>query len=148
MRRLLIRVVLTAGVLAAGLAYLREPAWLAGIESGFKQWETTPDGVRYRWTNGHASFFVPATAASLEIPIRTTFEAAEDPPVLITISIDDRPADAIILRNEQWQTRKLRMPPPASRGLRRVDIRVDRLRAGNYGAQIGEVVVAAAVGGR
>lgn len=126
--------------IAAALAYLREPAWLATVESGFRGWEASPDGVRYRWTNGHASFFVPAATAELEIPIRTTFEAPEDPPLLVRIAIDDRPADAIILRDDRWQIQKLRMPPPGSRGLRRIDIRVDRLRAGSRGVQVGDVI--------
>lgn len=125
--------------LAAALAYLREPAWLARIESGVRRWETAADGTRYRWTDGHASFFVPAPTAMLTIPMRAVFEDAADPPVKVSISIDDREADEIVLTDDAWQTRRLRMPPPGSRGLRRIDLRVDRLRAGNRGVQIGEV---------
>jgi hypothetical protein len=144
MRRTVFSLVVAAGVLGAALAYLREPAWLAGIESGFRSWETGPGGVRYRWTNGHASFFVPASATSLAIPAKTTFDEPGDPPVRIAISIDDRPADRFVLHDDQWQTRKIRMPAPGNRGLRRIDVRVDRLRSGNRGAQIGEIVVAGA----
>lgn len=132
-------VVLFIAVLVAALAYLREPSWLAGVDSGFRSWETGADGRRYRWTNGHASFFVPASAVNIEIPIRTTFGPG-DPAVLVAISIDDRPADRFILRDDQWLARKIRMPQPGSRRLRRIDIKVDRLRPGNRGLQISEVV--------
>jgi hypothetical protein len=140
MRRALFFCVLSACVVSA-LVYLREPSWLARVESGFRKWETTPDGKRYRWTNGHASFFVPAGAASIEIPARTTFDTPDDPPVLVSISIDDRLADQFVLRDDTWQTRKLRMPPPGRRSLRRIDVRIDRVRAGNLGAQIGDITV-------
>jgi hypothetical protein len=130
----LVAVLLVAGV----LWYLRDPAWLAGVESGFGRWETAADGVRYRWTTGHASFFVPASASAIVIPARTTF-APGDPPTTVSIAIDDRPADALVLTDDGWQIRRLRMPPPGSRRLRRIDIRVNRLRGDNRGAQIGEV---------
>ena len=121
----------------AALAYLREPAWLAGMDYGFRGWQIEADGTRYRWTGGHASFFVPATAASVAIPIRTTF-APGDPAVLVSFTIDDRPADAIVLREPAWQRQTLGLPPPGRRGLRRIDVRIDRLREGNRGVQIGE----------
>ena len=132
----LVALLFVAGV----LSYLRDPAWLAGVESGFRGWETSTDGVRYRWTSGHASFFVPASASAIVIPARTTF-APGDPPVNVSIAIDDRPADALVLEDASWQVRKLPMPPPGSRRLRRIDIRVNRLRDGFRGAQIGEVTI-------
>jgi hypothetical protein len=133
---------LGAALLVSGiLGYLRDPAWLAGVESGFREWETSADGVRYRWTAGHASFFVPASASAIVIPARTTFAPGE-PPVNVSIAIDDRAADALVLTDDGWQVRKLRLPPPGSRRFRRIDIRVNRLRGGNRGAQIGEVTVA------
>jgi len=125
------------------LAYLRDPVWLAGVESGFHAWRTGPDGVRARWTTGHASFFVPAASARLAIPVRLTFDQPSDPPVLVRIAVDDRPADEFELRDDRWVTRRLVLPPPGSRRLRRIDIRVDRLRAGNRGIQLGEIVLAA-----
>ena len=82
--------------LVAALAYLRDPPWLAGLESGFRRWETGADGTRYRWTGGHASFFVPATARAIVIPTRTTFDEPGDPPVLVSIAIDDRAADEFV----------------------------------------------------
>ena len=131
--------IVAAAFLIAALAYLRDPPWLIGLESGLRRWQTNADGVRYRWTDGHASFFVPAFAPSITIPARVTFDTRDDPPVLVTIAIDDRPADAFELRDDRWLTRRLVMPPPGTRRVRRIDIRVDRVRGGNRGIQLGEV---------
>ncbi len=57
------------------------------------------------------------------------------------IAIDDRRADAFILRDDAWKLTELRLPPPGSRRLRRIDVRVDRLRRGLRGADIGEVTI-------
>ncbi len=140
-RGLFISFVVGAGALVSALAYLRDPPWLAGMESGFRRWETTTDGTRYRWTGGHASFFVPATAKAIVIPTRTTFDSQADPPVLVAISIDDRQADGFVLRDAQWRAHELQLPPPGRRKLRRVDVRIDRLRPGLRGVQVGEVRV-------
>jgi hypothetical protein len=130
------------GVVAmiAALAYLRDPQWLAGLESGFRAWETGPDGRRYRWTSGHASFFVPSTMATIVIPAKTTF-APGDPPVQLSVSIDDRPVMSELLTDERWLQQSVQLPPPGSRRLRRIDLRVDRVRAGNRGVQVGEVLM-------
>jgi hypothetical protein len=138
-RRLLVPFLCATALIAAAL-YLRDPPWLAGIESGFRGWETTADGMRYRWTSGHASFFVSADASGVVIPARTTFAPGE-PPVHLSITIDDRPADRDLLTDEDWHTRTVRLPASGTRHLHRVDIRVDRVRAGNRGAQIGEIRV-------
>jgi hypothetical protein len=37
---------------------------------GFYQWETLPDGTRFRWTGPYASLFVPADVTRVEIPVR------------------------------------------------------------------------------
>jgi hypothetical protein len=131
--------IVAAAVVIAVLAYLRDPPWLIGIESGFRGWQNGEGGVRYRWTDGHASFFVPSSAPSITFPARVTFDSRDDPPVLVSIAIDDRPADAFELRDDRWLTRRLVMPPPGTRRVRRIDIRVDRLRSGNRGIQLGEV---------
>ena len=78
------------------------------MESGFRRWETASDGTRYRSMSGHASFFVPADAKAIVIPARTTFADREDPPVESTIAIDDRPADAFVLREGSWKRAEIR----------------------------------------
>jgi hypothetical protein len=139
-KRVVTLLIVTAG-LAVALAYLRDPPWLARMESGFRPWETASDGTRYRTMAGHASFFVAADARAIVIPARTTFADREDPPVLVSIAIDDRPADAFVLRDDSWKLTEIRLPPPDRRRLRRIDVRVDRLRRGLRGPEIGEVTV-------
>jgi hypothetical protein len=139
MLRPVVIVAILMALAGGALAYLRDPPWLAHVESGLRGWETAADGTRFRWTDGHASLFVPSADALLVIPIRTTFNGPEDPPVLVSIAIDDRPADEFELRDDRWTSRTLRLPPPGRRTLRRIDIRVDRVRAGNRGVQLGMV---------
>jgi hypothetical protein len=125
--------------IAGALAYLRDPPWLLTMTSGLHEWQTDSAGVRYRWMGGHASFFVPAGAAGVTIPLRATFDAPDDWPVEATIAIDDRPADRIVLTDNQWRSATLRLPPRGRRRTRRIDIRVDRTRHDNRGLQVGEI---------
>ena len=125
--------------IAMALAYLRDPRWLLTTTSGLRAWQTERDGARVRWMGGHASFFVPAAARTIEIPLRTTFAAHGEPPVTIAISIDDRPGDRIVLSDPSWHTSVLRLPPPGSRRVRRIDLRADRTREDNRAAAVGEV---------
>jgi hypothetical protein len=126
-------------LVAATLAYLRDPAWLIRTDSGFRPWETGTDGTRYRWTGGHASFFVRSGAREIGVPIRTTFATSSDGPVTVTLSIDDRPAERLLLADDGWQRLTLPLPPPGSRHVRRIDIQVNRTRPGNRGVQVGDV---------
>jgi hypothetical protein len=124
----------------ATLAYLRDPPWLATMTSGMRPWTNAADGTRYRWAGSHSSFFVPAAATVVTFPMRTTFDTPGDWPITATISIDDRPADQVTMRDDRWRTVEFRLPPPGSRAYRRIDIRLDRTRQDNHGVQIGEVV--------
>jgi hypothetical protein len=124
---------------APGLAYLRDPPWLIHMESGFRRWETDSTGVRYRWTSGHASFFVPSGATNVTIPLRTTFANPAEWPIAVTITIDDRAADRIVLSDDGWRSSTLRLPPGGRRRVRRIDLRADRARDGNRAVQVGEV---------
>ena len=128
-----------AAALAAGLWYLRDPPWLLETTSGIGRWETAADGTRFRWMGAHASLFIPAGAHAAEIPLRTTFDRPGEWPVTVSVSIDDRPADRFVLSDPGWRYVVVRLPPPARRRVRRIDIRVDRTREDNRGAAIGEI---------
>jgi hypothetical protein len=130
---------LALAAFAAGLGYLRDPPWLLATTSGVGRWETAADGRRFRWIGGHASFFIPSTAHAAEIPLRTTFDAPGDWPVAVTIDLDDRPADRIVLSDGAWREAVVRLPLPGQRRVRRIDIRVDRTREDNRGAAMGEI---------
>ena len=132
-------VVSAAVLLGSALAYLRDPPWLIRMETGFRGWGTTADGARARWTGGHASFFVRSNAAAIVIPIRTTFASPSDGPVTVTVAVDDRAAQQLVLTDDRWHAVTLPLPRQASRRVRRIDIRVNRTRAGNRGLLVGEV---------
>jgi hypothetical protein len=126
--------------LAGALWYLRDPAWLQGMSSGLRPWEQS-EGRRYRWSGGHASFFVPSGATAIDMPIATTFTADDSRPMIVSVTIDDEPAGAIILRDPEWVTVHLPLPPPGSRRVRRIDVRTSITREDNHGVKIGEVQV-------
>ena len=138
MRRILALFVALA-LAGAALAYLRDPPWLLTTTSGLLGWGTDRDGTRYRWTVGHASFFVPADWTAIDLPLRATFQSPADWPISVTVSVDDRPADRIVLTDDSWRHLLIRLPPRATRRVRRLDIRADRTREGNLGVQLGEI---------
>jgi hypothetical protein len=125
--------------LAAVLAYLRDPPWLHRTSHGFHGQETDPAGRTFRWTTGHASFFVPADAVSVGIPLAGGLDTPGHAPVTTTITIDDRPAERLELTDEAWRTVVLRLPPPGGRRTRRIDLRVDRTHPGERGVRVGEI---------
>lgn len=141
MRRRLAIAVTAVALLAATLAYLHDPPWLLSTTSGLHAWEAEPGGMRYRWMGAHASFFVPSDAHVLEIPLRTTFATDRDWPIEATVTIDDRPADRLVLSDREWHRSVINLPSPAGRRARRIDIRLDRVREDDRGAQMGELSI-------
>jgi hypothetical protein len=137
-RRLVLAVVVIALTLA-GLLYLRDPAWLLTTTSGMRGWETDETGIRLRWTGGHASFFVPADSHWVELPVRTTFDRADDRAITVSVSIDDRLVDRVVLTDSTWHRILIGLPPRGTRRVRRIDVRTDRTREDNRGAALGEV---------
>ena len=129
-------IVTTVALVVAALAYLRDPPWLVRVTSGLGKWETDRDGARYRWTTGHASFFVPSSAEFVTFRLRAPKDDPRDWPITATISIDDRPADVIKVNEDEWSPVRLRLPPRAGRSARRIDIKVDRVRSDNRGVQL------------
>lgn len=123
------------------LTYLRDPPWLLTMTSGMRNWQSDRAGARFRWTGGHASFFVPADARIVEIPLRAAFENPDDGTVTVRVALDDRPVDRIVLSDGSWRQSVIRLPPSGSRRVRRVDIRVDRTRDDNHGVQVGELTL-------
>jgi hypothetical protein len=59
--------------------------------------------------------------------------------VTAEISVDDVPAERVTFRDGVWRRVQLRLPPPGTRRVRRIDVRLDRVRAQNHGVQIGEI---------
>ena len=136
-RELWITIFCAVAVLAA-VAYLRDPPWLLQVTSGLSKWEAGDDGIRYRWTRGRASFFVPADASSAILTMRSVRHLPDDWPITATMTIDDRPVRVIMFHDEEWREVRLRMPPPGSRDVARIDITLDRARYGR-GLQLQQV---------
>jgi hypothetical protein len=110
------------------------------LDIGGAGWQLDAEQTKYRWTAGRASFFVPASASEVRIPIRTGRDT-DGWSVVVTISIDDRVADRVSLTTNTWHMSQVHLPAPGSRHLRRIDIHVDRTLDGSRGAQVGEIVI-------
>lgn len=139
------KILLTGIIVAAALWYLRDPAWLDGLSSGVRLWEQA-NGYRYRWSGGHASFFVPSSARAFDIPLSTTF-ARSDPPMVVTVTVDDRPAARLLLTDSAWHTVTIAPTIATTRHVRRVDVRTNVTRDGNHGVRIGEIALRSAAEG-
>ena len=139
MRRLRLVVLLLA--VAGALAYLRDPAWLAGQTTGLRPWQRAADGTAFRWSGGHASFFVPADAQSIRVPISTTFDDPGAPPMVVSFAVDDARAARVMLTDEAWADVVILLPPRGSRQVRRIDVRTSVTREDNHGVRIGEIEV-------
>lgn len=136
-----IRWACAAAVSIALLVYLRDPPWLINVTSGLSEWRTDPSGVRYRRMGGRGSFFVPADATSVTVPVRARFASPADWPVTATFSVDDTPADRIVLTDGSWRTVRIPLRRRSDRRVRRIDIHADRTRVWNHGLDVGAAEV-------
>ena len=116
------RAVIAAAVLVVvALAWLRDPAWLAGYRHGLFPVEAAADGLTFQWTAGRASFYVPADSRMPE-----TFHVAAHPefPTQVSVSVDGRLFDRF-LAGPDWRAVTVPVAPAAvSRRHRRVDVHV------------------------
>ena len=99
---------------------------LTKVTYGLHEWETEPDGTRFRWTGGRARLFVPPTATDVTLPLRALFvdnrEAIE-----VEIAVDNRPSRPLRLVDEEWHMHRLHLPHGRSGAHHRtVDLRVTR----------------------
>ena len=129
-------------VSVAGAAwYLRDPPWVAAVTSGMRDWEVDPSGTRFRWTAGHASFFVPSAASEMTVPIRALFPSSDGGPVVVRFAVDDRSVATVeLIDAAEWSRPVIPLPRQAGRRrYRRVDVRVSRVVGFyNLGVQVGE----------
>src|SRR2546427_895227 len=85
MRRTAIAVAMLAAVL-----YLRDPPWAGRMTSGLRSWEEDPPGTRFRWTFGRATFFIPADATAMTLPLRSVFPGPDGAVVAVDVRVHDR----------------------------------------------------------
>lgn len=125
----------------AGAAYLHDPPWAGRVTSGMRDWEEDPPGTRFRWTAGRASFFVPASATEMTLPLRALFPLTDGKPVIVAMSVDGRwLTDVELWHPDEWALPTVPLPRSATgRRFRRVDLRVSRVVGFyNLGVQVGE----------
>jgi len=113
----------------AAVLYLRDPPWAGRMTSGLRSWEEDPPGTRFRWTFGRATFFGPADAASMTLPLRAVFPGPAGTPVTVDVRVDDRWLATITLPDPaSWVESTLPLGRrPAGRRYRRIDLRVSRV---------------------
>ncbi|HEY2431578.1 MAG TPA: hypothetical protein VGI12_02820 [Vicinamibacterales bacterium] len=133
------RVPLVLAIVAALalLAYLRDPPWLVNQASGLRQWEHPAGQPRYRWSTGHASFFVEAGAGAFDVPVSTTFDAPDSQPMLVSVDVDGQLAVRAVLTDPSWTRIHVVLPPPGGRRVRRIDLRTNVTRDTSYGVRVG-----------
>jgi hypothetical protein len=123
------RAVVALVALIAALVYFHEPPWTEAVTSGLRPWEDKPPGTMYRWTDGRASFFVPASATAMTLPLRAVFPGPAGQPVTVDVRADDRWLATIELRDpDAWVRTRLPLGRrPSRRHFRRIDLRVSRV---------------------
>jgi len=137
-RRRLVSWTACAVALIAALAYLRDPPWLVDQTTGLRGWEGRPGGPRYRWSGAHASFFVRSDSGTIDLPLSTTFDEKDARPMMVTVTVDDRPAGRVVLTDSSWTRLRIVLPPPGGRSVRRIDVRTSIAREDNHGVRLGE----------
>jgi hypothetical protein len=134
--------VVTLAILTGTAWYLYDPPWTALVTSGMRDWEEDPPGTRFRWTNGHGSFFIASTATSMTLPIKAWFPGPNGEPVRVSVSVDDRFLMEIAVKNPlEWESTTMPLPRRLThRRFRRIDLRVSRtMKQFNLGVAVGDV---------
>lgn len=139
-RRAASRLGCLAAVLGA-LAYLHDPPWIGSVTSGLRPWSRDQDGVSFRWTSGHAAFYVPSAATSMTLRMRPGLPRPDGRQVTVSISIDDRwLATKRLEIPQRWVAVSLPISGETARRFRRVEVRVDGvIPKSNLGVQLAEV---------
>ena len=135
-----------AAVVVAFLIVLRDPPWTGAVSSGFRSWEHDLTGTQFRWTAGRASFFVPADATIMTVPLRTLSSGPAGSPIEVQISTDDQWLATVRLPEPGvWVKTTLPMGGRTTRRYRRVDLHVNRVVPPfMYGVMVGEVETSSA----
>ena len=116
-------VVMAAGIGRAALVYSR--AVDIPPEQGFHQFETTRDGVQFRWMTRHAVTYIPEQAGFLRLRLRAPAWPAPRPVVLET-SIAGRVVDRHEIPPDDSTILELPAPDAIGSGFRRVDFWINQ----------------------
>jgi hypothetical protein len=128
----------------AALAYLHDPPWAGDVTSGLRAWDYGIPGMVFRWTNGRATFFIPADARAVMIPMRAGYPSGSATPVTVDVYADGRFLATIALPDPgAWVRDELPLGNrPTRRRFRRIDLRVSRVVGPQFlGVMIGPATV-------
>ena len=134
------------GVIAvvAALAYLRNPPWIEDVTSGMKPWDRDEFGVLYRWTEGHASFYIPSNVQTMNVPMRSGVATPDHSPVKVVLRQDGVLLGTVELPTvTEWVKPTLTLRPSRTgRPFQRIDLRVSRtFPPWSFGVMTGEVIL-------
>ena len=123
------------------LFVLRDPPWLGRVTSGLSPWMHEAGGTRFRWTTGHATFYVPVEHQAIEVPLRAYRFSPDFLPVTARLHVDGRLVEAIRLEDDTWRHVLVRVGLlPATRRYRRIEVRVNRTYGRFFrGVKLGEI---------
>ena len=89
---------------------------------GFYDWEND-NGFPYRWTSRRATFFVPASARELHLPVRSMMILGHQDPVRFSVAVNGRVLDTFAITQGNWETVHLRLPRTSDAGaFTRIDV--------------------------
>jgi len=88
---------------------------------GLYQRQRNAQGVVYRWGSPHVFLHAPSTARSFEVTVRSIADKAQT----VTVSVDDRVLDRLILSDHRWVTLKQTLPVVSDRSNLWIALTVD-----------------------
>jgi hypothetical protein len=114
-------VVIIVATLPLRIAGAVRDADVEHLSVGLSKWQQPPDGPRYRWAGGHATFYVSPAARSIQIPLRRSSLAPAT--IEVTIYLDGIEANKVILRSDEGEkTVRLNLLRRAKTRFARVDL--------------------------
>ena len=81
---------------------------LEHVGYGVSGWQTAPDGMRYRIASAQGTIYVPADARLIEIPLRAA--RSVQPVPTVSIFLDGRLIDRVLVRADAWTPYRLVLP--------------------------------------
>ena len=136
---------IAAGLGQAVMAYSRTTATPA--DRGFHGFETSTDGMRFRWMTRHAVTYVPATPGFISLQIQASDEPALRP-LVVEVVIDGRVMERREIRPGTWTKIDLGVRDTVRTPFRRIDLRANEewTQEGRLGRRTARRPISAMVG--
>jgi len=88
---------------------------------GLSLWQREPDGSRFRWAGGRATFFAPGSARAARFRLRLGNQGSRS--LQVRIFLDGREADRVRLdANDEWRTVRVILPGGRRQRFSRIDL--------------------------